>query len=367
MSKKEHEQEIMDFLLERGFEERDKTIARASKVATTNFVREQLFLDDFQLIAKKVFKNKFPAPRTIKKSNKSIKRILNLLVSDTHIGSWLDEREVGHKFGPTEEARRMASVFLQTAGYKMQYRDDTHLTIFLDGDIIQNQLHDMRDGGPLAEQCAAAIHILAQGIRFLAHEFPNGITVWCTPGNHGRFTSRHKERATNQRFDALETVIYFGIKTALSNYSNVTVNIPYTPYIIYNAFNKRGFVCHGDSTINVGYPNKNINVKSIREQINSINAAAGKKGKEYDLFAVGHVHIASMVHLPGNSILITNGCIIPTDSYAQSIGIFETTNGQWIWESVPDHIVGDSRFIVVDEKDDKDRSLDSIIKPYSGL
>jgi hypothetical protein len=36
-----------------------------------------------------------------------------------------------------------------------------------------------------------------------------------------------------------------------------------------------------------------------------------------------------------------------------------------MWESVPGRVVGDSRFVCVDETNDKDKSLDKIIKPFT--
>jgi hypothetical protein len=74
-----------------------------------------------------------------------------------------------------------------------------------------------------------------------------------------------------------------------------------------------------------------------------------------------------MTHLPGGTIVITNGCLLPPDAYAESIGIFDTACGQWMFESVAGHMVGDARFITVGEHNDKDASLDDIIAPFQGL
>jgi hypothetical protein len=74
-----------------------------------------------------------------------------------------------------------------------------------------------------------------------------------------------------------------------------------------------------------------------------------------------------MVHLPGGATIITNGCLIPPDAYANSINITDTECGQWLWESVPGFIVGDSRYIKVNQKHDQMSSLDQIIHPYRGL
>jgi hypothetical protein len=106
----------------------------------------------------------------------------------------------------------------------------------------------------------------------------------------------------------------------------------------------------------------------MRKQINEINSSEITRGKKgYKLFAVGHVHVGSITHLPNGAILMTNGCLLPPDYYAVSRGNFHTACGQWIWESVENHIVGDHRFLVVNENTDKDSSLDGIIVPFSGF
>ena len=64
---------------------------------------------------------------------------------------------------------------------------------------------------------------------------------------------------------------------------------------------------------------------------------------------------------------MSNGCLIPPDPFAVSIGITENTCGQWLFESVKGHIVGDSRFVTVDEHTDRDRKLDRVITPFRGF
>lgn len=360
------EQDVMSFLKERAFEEHEKFTNQKNRATTLAVAREQLFLEQFQEVASKVLKNKIvPSKYALSKHKTPKKRIANLTLSDLHFGSNLDLREVPLPYGPSEEARRLAAVVLQTAEYKRFYREETTLFIHLLGDIIQGQLHDMRDGLPLAEQVAAAIHLLSQAISFLSQHYP-AIVVRCTPGNHGRNTARHKNRATNQKWDSIETIIYYALKTAAAALPNVSFEIPYTPYYTYNAFNKRAFFTHGDTVLNPGYPGRSIDVAGVRKQINEINGKLAAH-EQYTLFMVGHVHIGSCTHLPNGAIFMTNGCLVPPDGYGVSIGCLDTACGQWIWESVEDHIIGDERFIAVGDYNDKDKSLEKIIKPFQSL
>lgn len=361
------ESDVLEFLRNRSQEIVDRDNVVKARAVSTATARDQLFLDQLidalaEVMKGKIIPSKYVAPKKVKTS-----RILNLIISDTHYGARLDRKEVGHSYGPVEEARRTAAIVRQVADYKRQYRDDTELFVHLIGDIIQGQLHDPRDGAPLAEQVATALRVLVQAFAYLAKEFPKGMTVFCTTGNHGRNGMRHKDRAVQQKWDSIEMMLYVALREAMRPFKNVKFDIQMSPYYTWQAFDQKGFATHGDTVLSPGFPNKAIQVESVTKQINSINAAAGKNGEEYGLFIVGHVHTGSQTYLGSGSVFITNGCLIPPDPYAVSIGIFETSCGAWLWESVPGHIVGDSRFITVDGKTDLDASLDAIVAPFKGI
>ena len=327
--------------------------------------RDTLLIDQVRNAIKDVFAGGIQVKPYKPMKKKPTARVLNTIWSDLHFGSLLDPREVPLRYGPVEEARRIAAVAVQVAEFKRQYRDETEVAVNLAGDIFQGQLHDARDGAPLAEQAAASIHLLAQAISFLSSQFKR-VTVRCTSGNHGRNTARHPQRATLQKWDSIETIVYVALKAALSRVPNVTVEIGYRPYYLYKNFGKTTFVTHGDTVLKPGYPGSTINVADVRKQINEFNAARSEEERA-TLFAVGHVHVGSITRLPNGSIFMSNGCLIPPDGYAQSIGVHDTACGQWIWESVEDHLVGDTRFAVVDEYTDKDSRLDKIVTPFTGF
>lgn len=347
---------------------RETTLSRSHAMIA---FREQLFLQELQQALRQVLGHglrvgSYKPPR---RSPKRKQRQINLILSDLHFHSLLNAKECVSAYGPREEARRLASVLVQTADYKPQYRAETDLNVHLLGDVIQNQLYDQRDGAPLAQQCAAAIHLLTQAFLYLGTEFGR-VRVRCNPGNHGRFKSRHLDRAVNQKWDAIETVIYFAVKAALkaAGAVNVSVEIPQTPFYTWKAFDRYGFATHGDTVFNPGNPAKMLNVSEIRKQINSINAGLGLKSREiYSLFICGHVHFGAALWPPGQASFISNGALIPTDQYGLSIGETNTRTGQVLWESVAGHILGDLRFLEVNEATDRDRALDRVIKPFSAF
>lgn len=300
------------------------------------------------------------------KSKQKISRAVNAILSDLHIGSDIKKAETGQlDFGRVEEARRLAKITEEIVNYKPQYRAETELNLFLLGDNIQNQLHDPRDGAPGAEQIARCTYLLYQSIAHLSQNYPQ-VNIYCSSGNHGRLTSRHKTRAVNQKWDSIETTIYYSLKLIFDKQKNVKFNIPLTPFVVANVLGKKMFATHGDTVLKPGYPNKAIKVGSLEEQINKINATLPDT-QEYSVFMVGHVHVGSITHLANGSVMITNGCMVPSDEFAVSIGLLENTCGQYIFESVPGYPVGDCRFIKITNEDDKNSKLDNIIKPFEGL
>lgn len=292
-----------------------------------------------------------------KSTSKRLERYVNILLSDLHFGADLDPNEVPYKYGRDEERRSLAYVAKEVLDYKPHYRNETGCIIHLAGDIIQGRLHDAAAGAPVADQMARAIYLLTHFIDLMSSNFKE-VQVYCTPGNHGRNKSRHPERAVDQKWDSLETVIYKAVEIACKSRANVKFSIPKTPFYEYELFDMRGFVTHGDTVLNPGYPGRAINVGNLEKQILGMQNARGI----YDLVAVGHVHVPTVTWLP-STVLLTNGCLIPPDSYATSIGLHANVRVQQLWETVPGFMFGDHRMIKLTEAVHENSSLDSLIPP----
>lgn len=333
--------------------------------SNTKLVTDVSVLDYVATFAENVFKGEVKITKTPKRA-KALKRTHTLVLSDLHFGADLSGDETGTTdFKATEESRRFAAVILQAASYKVQYRKNTKLVIALLGDVIENALHDKRTGATVAEQVCRAIHLLVQGIAYLASHYPE-VQVECATGNHDRNTARHQTRAIHQKFDSMSTMIYYALKTSLRNVPNVKVNIPKTPLSSYEVYGKKIGYTHGDTVINPGNPYKSVNVARLENQVNKINAALPDK-QEFAAILYGHTHLAHIIYLPNGTILIGNGGLPPADHFGVSMGSYETNNGQWIFESVPGYPVGDLRLINVNKDTDKDETLDNVIKPWRGF
>lgn len=364
--RRRREADVRDFIIDKACDQRALDRRYVNRRAAVAAGRDAMFLEDLEQVLRRVFKKGFTAaPRYKGKKAKYTERLNSIVLSDTHFQTLIDPKECPIGYGAVQESRRLGKVGVQVADYKRQYRHETKLRVKLLGDMIQNQLHDAREGAPLSEQMVATIHYLIQVLLFWGSEYPE-VEVFCVPGNHGRNKQRHMDRAVQQKWDSLETVIYEAVRRALlAAKANVKFHIGKRPYIIEDLFDKKAFWTHGDTVLKPGYPGKNINVAGLYEQICRWNAARHIEGP-FHLFGVGHVHFGSITNMPGGVVMLTNGCLVPPDPFSLSIGAPDVTCGQYMFESVRGHAMGDQRFINVDDAEDEPE-YNKIVTPYEGI
>jgi len=291
-------------------------------------------------------------------------RTLNAIMSDLHLGSDLELEQHECVFGPIEEARAVAYYVKNLCTYKLEYRDQTELVLNILGGVIENSLHGVHSQDVLHIQTCRAIHVLEQAVARLSENFPK-VIVNFSVGNHGRDMSVHTKRATDNKYNAIETTIYYAVKKACKGLKNVEFNQPLTPWISYKAQGHWMYGTHGDTHLTPGNVGTKIDIKQLENQTNKINAALHDK-KEYKVFMCAHVHQGVATPLPNGAFLIVNGAMVPPNSFAQTLNIMESQQVQIIFETTPEYPVGDIRFVNVG-RSAKDKSLDLIIKPFEGL
>lgn len=346
-----------------------KGIAKLARANMLTLANDELFLnrlsDIMTKVSKELARHKVPTiAGATKKTRAKTQRIVTLMLSDLHFGSKLDPRELPFKYDFEEEARALASVIVRLCEFKVDYREESELVIWIGGDLARGKIHDKQGGRCAAEQFADAQWLLLQAIRIAAKHWKK-VTVYCSTGNHDRDESRHEGRAADEKFDSRATMVYVGLKNALSCCTpNVTVNIPRTAYCEWEVFGHPVYKTHGDTHLEVGNPSKNINIERIHSQMKTINLArVARSLKPYKVFGVGHVHQGMHLPLP-TADLIVNPALIPIDGYAESVGYALSRPGQTLYESTEHHPVGDLRFLDVRPETLKDKSLDRIILPF---
>ncbi len=346
-----------------------KGIAKLARENTLALVHDELFLTRLSEIMEKVSttlaKQKVPTlnskPKVVRAKTA---RVVTLMLSDLHFGSKLDPRELPFKYDFEEEGRALASVIVRLCEFKVDYREESELILWIGGDIARGKIHDKQGGRAAAEQFADAQWLLLQAIRIAAKHWKK-VTVYCSTGNHDRDESRHQERVSDEKFDSRATMVYVGLKNALSCCTpNVVVHIPRTAYCEWKVFGHPVYKTHGDTHLEVGNPSKNINIERIHSQMKTINLARVARGlKPYKVFGVGHVHQGMHLPLP-TADLVVNPALIPVDGYAESVGYALSRPGQTLYESTEHHPVGDLRFLDVRPETLKDKSLDKVILPF---
>jgi len=292
-------------------------------------------------------------------SSRPVKRSVCLLLSDLHIGADLKQGENPLPYRATEEARRLEYVLRQCIDYKPQYRSDSELVLLLNGDLIEGLLlHDFRDGAPLIEQKVAFQRYMERFIGECARAYPR-VRVYCQPGNHGRDKVRHPGRATSSKYDSHETGMYYALSRACTQLKNVTWDIPFRAATLVDLHGSKLLLTHGDTEVKLGDPDhKAAENAQILAEINASNLY----GAQIAALAAGHFHKPR--HLPKKIRQIFNGALVPPNGYARGAGYISETCGQWLWESVIGHPVGDVRFIEVGPAQDTDVMLGKVIEPF---
>lgn len=331
-------------------------------------LEQEEFIDTItELVSKSDFKV-HPSKKAKDKASKK-SRTLVAHVSDTHLGANIEADEMGNvnEFNWTVASRRFALFAEQVISYKPHYRKDTNLVILLNGDIMAGMIHNQEFFvDMLALQQVGTIHLLTQFISYIAQHFDN-VTIEVTEGNHERAMHKSsKERGSTTKWDNYLTPVYYALKEILkTKCPNITFNIPKTPYTIFKAQGHLLFATHGDTVINAGNPGKALNMSSISNQINKLNASELGGKESFAAVICGHCHVNTLQLTDAGAFFMVNGCLSGSDPYAQSIGIFSNAASQQIFEVTEDYAVGDFRMVQLLPAD-KNESLDRIIEPFKG-
>ena len=335
-------------------------LRKEQRLIADEMISQEEFLAEFSEILKnnpiKVHK-----PVKHKKSKKKKKRTLVAHFSDLHIGARIDDEEMGgaNKFGPKEEARRIALMTKQICEYKPHHRKETDLVLVFNGDLGQGVIHDIESSAPITTQFAAMLSYFSQVISYCAQNF-SSVKVVITTGNHLRMMHKsNKGRQSRQKWDNYGTMVGVALRAALSTHKNVSFEIPVTPYAYIDVLGHKVFIAHGDTVINPGNVGKTISSERIMNDINKIINGVGK----IDIVMLGHVHVPTHQTLNNGTEMLINGCLSGTDEFAQSIGIIKSLPTQQFFEVEEDHAVGDVRFVKLKEADGDD-SLDKIVEPF---
>lgn len=335
----------------------NRRLARSVSLAAAH---EALALRQFKQAASQYLGGKIePTGYALRKVNRHAKRTVVLFLSDLHLGSNLSDLDNPIAFGAIQEARRLEFVVRQAVDFKPQYREASDLVLILGGDIIDGMLgHDFRDGAPLTEQKVIFWRLMSQSLALLSQTYPS-VRVVCQPGNHGRDKLRHPGRATSSKWDGHEWQMYYALSMMAANLKNVTFDLPFRAVSVVDLHGSKMLVTHGDTEVKLGDPDTQSSRNAmILDRINATKVY----GHVFDVVVCGHFHKPR--YQPRNPRFLVNGALVPPNGYARSEGYIGEPCGQWLWEAVEGHPIGDLRFLEVSTKQDEDEQLGSLVTPF---
>lgn len=324
--------------------------------------REKMFADEVKG-ALADLSGSLPQFAVYKPSKKTaVARAVNVLLSDLHIGGRLAADTLGRAYGEENERRRLSHITQQVISYKAQYREEQVLNVFFAGDLIENLMHDPRDGELLSRQMSLAMYYFSVMLKQFAANFRE-VNVYSVAGNHDRNTARHEKRAIHEKWDSLEAVVMAGVQNALESCENVSFHIERSAMVFPEVMGHTFAVTHGDTHIKGGNVGRTVKVDAIRSFVDRLTVARITENKSpIKVFLMGHLHTPVTMTTDNGVRLVVNGAMIPPNDFAHSIGVFGSYSSQTIFESTKKHAFGDSRLIEFDDVDN-DATLDKIIPP----
>ncbi len=126
------------------------------------------------------------------------------------------------------------------------------------------------------------------------------IEVSCVVGNHGRVG----KKGENPHWVSWDMVLYRNLEKSLSNYPQVTFNIPTAWYYIKEVNGWRFYLQHGDDVKGWGgipFYGIDRDQKNSRELLETID-------ERFDYIEMGHLHTPAMLPLMGGGFVTINGC-----------------------------------------------------------
>lgn len=152
----------------------------------------------------------------------------------------------------------------------------------------------------------------------------------------------------------------YALRMMCSDLKNVTWSIPFRAVAIIDVHGSIIGATHADTELKLGHPD--TKAKENFAELSKINST-NRYGVQFAAWLFGHYHTGR--YQAGSPRILWNGALVPPNGHARTSGYGATeAMGQWIWESVEGHPVGDARFIEVGPSQDRDERLGELIRPF---
>lgn len=336
---------------------------RRARIHALTHAREMLLARRFENMARSL---EWPATfgqYTARAKGNPPKRINNTLLTDLHCGAKLPADENPIPFDVSAFNRRLAYVIRESCDIKPQYRDDTALNLLFGGDGIEGNLgHSTQlDQDPTPVQLVAFARAMYASVCYAATHFP-AVNVVCLGGNHGRDKILHEGRALASRQYNFERAVALLVSDLAKGLTNVTFHIPKAAVAVVPLFDATMLLIHGDAEARLKAPSASGGHASWQAAIDKFNAEK-LWAPACNVLAGGHFHDPALMFFD-TGVGVVNGMLVPPGGYGRAGG-YRGPCGQFVFESVPGHAVGDVRYVRVGADQDQDASLDEIIPSFT--
>ena len=248
-------------------------------------------------------------------------------LTDTHIGEYINEKQmIGmNKYDMELFNKRLygwANQLLALVNYRRNIANIDTLIVPMLGDMISGDIHDELARSNVENnmmQMLKGAYLISQAILLLAPHFKE-IKIPCVVGNHGRMS--YKPVMKNRVTTDWDYMLYQWIAAFLKNQKHIKFEIPESFFHIFNVYNNRILIMHGDSIAGGGSSmsiSKAVsNLRGALQYKNNLNIESGLGTQElnhFDTVFMGHFHRVDEMDI-GTGELHICGCIKGVDEFA---------------------------------------------------
>ena len=247
-------------------------------------------------------------------------------LTDTHIGEYIDSAQmVGLNSYDMELFNKRlygwANQLLALINYRRNITEIEELVIPMLGDMISGDIHDELARTNVENNMGQMIkgaYLISQAILLLAPHVKK-IRIPCVVGNHGRMSVKPpmKDKVTTD----WDYMLYQWISVMLKNQKNITFEIPQAFLHVFNVYDHRILIMHGDSISGAG-SNMSIsrsisNLRGALQYKNNLNMELEefRKVNYFDSVMIGHFHRVDETDI-GTGELHICGCVKGVDEFA---------------------------------------------------
>ena len=260
--------------------------------------------------------------------------IPTLFASDFHWGETVNPHEIQNvnSYNITiarERCQNLFNRFVDTYKNKIKGVDYPGCVLVLGGDMLSGNIHEeLRESNDddLLPCIVSLTEELCSGIKHLKSVF-NKVAIFCVTGNHGRST--HKMRFKRRAYTNFDWLTYTMCEKHFMEDKDIVFNIPTGPDCIYQIYNTRYLLTHGDTLgkggdgmIGMLGPVTRGDVKRRTRQV--------LMHEPYDVMICGHFHQLAMLRSR-----IVNGSLKGYDEYAHGLALAPEPPMQASWITHP--------------------------------